>query len=653
MTIPALLFALACLVAGGVLASIAPSRRSLASIVGTAAAVAGGLLGGVASLRALLAAEVSSARMLWSVPLGELHVGVDPLSSFFLLAIFVVATLCALYGAAYLSSGDSRRAVGPAILAYNTLVAAMAGVVLARDGVLFLFAWEVMTIASFLLVGLEHEKPEVARASYVYLAASHLGTAFLFILFALLAARAGSFDFAALGAITLTPRFAACCFLLALVGFGTKAGLWPLHFWLPMAHPAAPSHVSALMSGAMIELGVYGLLRILGILGMPAPWWGQLLLAIGAASALLGVLGALGARDLKRLLAYSSIENVGIMTLAIGLGIVELCAGHDSIAALAFTGALFHVWNHALFKTVLFQAAGAVLHASHTRDLEALGGLARRMPRTALPFFVAALSASALPPLNGFTSEWVIYLAAFAGVIAERAAMSVAVIALLALVGGLAAATFVRGFGICFLGEPREAAGRFARDASPGLAIPMWIGAALCLAGGVLPVPFFALAARAALGVVPRAQPPLASGLAWVGGCGVLTVGMAAAAALVRSRILRRRDVRRSVTWDCGYAAPSPRMQYTASSFSEPVLEPFVVLTRASITFRRPQGYFPGEARYEEIVDEAGSTALTSLGAFTAEMLSRVTALQLGRIQIYLLYMLITLIAVLLWWMPG
>jgi formate hydrogenlyase subunit 3/multisubunit Na+/H+ antiporter MnhD subunit len=511
-----------------------------------------------------------------------------------------------------------------------------------------------MTIASFVLVAFEHHREEVSRASLVYLVTSHVGTAFLFLLFTLLAARAGSFDFAAFRGLELSPRWASACFVAALVGFGTKAGLWPLHAWLPQAHPAAPSHVSAVMSGVMIEIGLYGLVRTLGFLGTPAPWWGPLLLVVGAASALLGVLGALGAADLKRLLAYSSIENVGIVTLAIGLGLVLGRAGSASLAALAFSAALFHVWNHALFKSVLFQGAGAVLHAAHTRDLDGLGGLARRMPRVAAPFLAAALAASAVPPLNGFASEWVLYVTAFQSAIGGvGSGASLAILPLLALVGGLAAAAFVRAFGIAFLGEPRSAAARTATDAPPLLALPMWIGAILCLACGIAPGFFFRVAASAALEIVPAAGPlPMVAGLTEIGGALAVLAVIVAAVALFRAALLRDRAPRRALTWNCGYALPTARMQYTASSFAEPALDPFAPLLRSHIAAAHPEGYFPLEARYEEHVEEGGAGFAARLAQATAGALSRVTVLQLGRLQFYLLYILLTLLSLLAWWMP-
>ena len=654
MTLAMLGIALGCFAAGGAAACVFARRPVLSLYAGTVGVVVGALVGITASVIALVVGEHDDIRLPWSVPVGELHLGIDPLSSFFLLTIFTVCGLSALYAAAYLRPETERRSVARAVFAFAALAIAMAGVVMARDGVVFLFAWEIMTIASFVLVAFEHHREEVSRASLVYLVTSHVGTAFLFLLFTLLAARAGSFDFAAFAELELSPRWASACFVAALVGFGTKAGLWPLHAWLPQAHPAAPSHVSAVMSGVMIEIGLYGLVRTLGFLGTPAVWWGPLLLVVGAASALLGVLGALGAADLKRLLAYSSIENVGIVTLAIGLGLVLGRAGNASLAALAFSAALFHVWNHALFKSVLFQGAGAVLHAAHTRDLDGLGGLARRMPRVAAPFLAAALAASALPPLNGFASEWVLYVTAFQSAIAGvGSGASLAILPLLALVGGLAAAAFVRAFGIAFLGEPRSAAARTATDAPPLLALPMWIGAVLCLACGIAPGFFFRIAASAALEIVPAAGPlPMVAGLTEIGGALAVLAAIVAAVALFRAALLRDRAPRRALTWDCGYALPTARMQYTASSFAEPALDPFAPLLRSHIAAAHPEGYFPLEARYEEHVEEGGAGFPARLAQATAGALSRVTVLQLGRLQFYLLYILLTLLSLLAWWMP-
>ena len=380
--------------------------------------------------------------------MGEFHVGLDPLSAFFLLCVFLVSGLAALYGSSYLRTYIGKRRLAPPLMFFNLLVATMALLVVARDGVLFLIAWEMMSIASFFLVTYEGEREDVRRAGMTYLMAAHLGAVFLFILFGLLSRAAGSFDFDSFARVGAAgSELINVCFLLALVGFGTKAGFWPFHIWLPDAHPAAPSHVSAVMSGVMIKMGIYGLLRVIGFLGSPPPWWGVTLLVIGAVSGVAGVLHALAQHDLKRLLAYSSVENIGIIALGIGIGLLGQSHGEPALAFIGYAGSLFHVLNHGLFKGMLFQAAGSVLHATGTRDLESLGGLSRRMPVTSLMFLIGSVAICGLPPLNGFVSEWLIYVGAFraSGALPTVwAVTSISVVPALALIGGLAAACFVK-----------------------------------------------------------------------------------------------------------------------------------------------------------------------------------------------------------------
>ncbi len=339
-----------------------------------------------------------------------------------------------------------------------------------------------MSLASFFLVMFDHEKDEVMRAGWTYLAATHLGTAFLLVMFLVLGA-GGSLDFSALTASGLP---AALVFAAALIGFGTKAGFVPLHVWLPEAHPAAPSHVSALMSGVMIKTGIYGLLRVMTFLGAPAAWWGWSLVVIGAVSGVAGVLFALAQHDLKRLLAYHSVENIGIIALGLGIGILGTVSANPVVAAMGFCGALLHVVNHGIFKSLLFLGAGSVLHATGTRAIDRLGGLIKSMPVTGAAFLVGAAAICALPPLNGFVSEFLVYSAAFNSVAAGTQVWGgMVVIGGLALIGGLAAACFTKAFGVVFLGEPRSRDAVGVHEAPLSMCWPMATLAALCLAIGL------------------------------------------------------------------------------------------------------------------------------------------------------------------------
>ena len=639
------------------LAAVAAGRREILALrLGTIGAVAGSVLGGAAAVEQLLRGGATLARAPWRLPLGTVAVGLDPLSAFFLLCIAVVGGLAAVYGAGYLRGYAGHRRLGPAAAFYNLLVAAMIGVVLARDGVLFLLAWEVMTVASFFLVTFEDDRESVRRAGLTYLIASQLGVIALFVLFALLRAHAGSFAFAGLLAAGAPGGgLADVAFLLALVGFGTKAGFWPVHVWLPDAHPAAPSHVSALMSGVMIKMGIYGLLRTLTFLGAPPLWWGATLVGIGIVSGVIGVLYALAQHDLKRLLAYHSVENIGIIALGLGVGLLGQSRGEATVAFLGYAGALLHVLNHGLFKGLLFEGAGSVLHATGERAIDRLGGLGRLMPVTALTFLTGAVAISGLPPLNGFVSEWLIFVGAFRGgafLGGGAGVAALAVIPALALIGGLAVACFVKVYGVVFLGVARSDAAASAHEAGAAMRWPMVAGAALCLAIGVLPATFVGLAAPAALQVAALAAAPVGvlGALPAITRVALILLAAVAALALLRAALLRRAAVRVAPTWGCGYPAATPRMQYTAASFAEPILAPFASLLHTTVVDERPAGYFPRTARHEEHVgDMAGERLLVPAVRRVLDAAGRLRVLQAGRIQLYLAYVLATLLVLLVW----
>jgi hydrogenase-4 component B len=614
--------------------------------------------GAIAATVALLRSDRGLVRAEWALPVGELHVALDALSSFFLLCVFIVSGLAALYGGGYLAAHIGRRRLAPVLFFFNLLVAAMAVLVVARDGILFLVAWEVMSLASYFLVTWENEREEVRRAGMTYLVASQLGLVFLFVLFAILG-RGSTYDFDAFAAAAPAAGLATACFWLAVAGFGTKAGFWPVHIWLPDAHPAAPSHVSALMSGVMIKMGIYGLLRALTFLGPPPAWWGGVLIAVGIVSGLAGVLHALAQHDLKRLLAYHSVENIGIIALGIGVGLLGQSHQNPSVAFLGYAGALLHVANHGLFKGLLFQAAGSVLHATGTRDIDSLGGLARRMPATAAAFLLGSVAICGLPPLNGFVSEWLIYVGAFrasGSLPPDWAGAALAVVPALALIGGLAAACFVKAFGVVFLGEPRTEAARQAHEAGRLMRAPMLLGALFCVSVGIWPTTAIRLVAPAAtlLGRLPSGAMTAPGPLVAVTRVALVLLALVALLALLRMALLRGRSVAAAATWGCGYPAPTPRMQYTAASFAEPVLEPFAGAIPRRVHGVGPAGYFPEEARYEaHLGDMAGERFLVPATRRVVRALSRLRVIQQGRVQLYLVYIAVTLVALLAWQLAG
>ena len=654
------LLALGIHLAGGVFALLLGRSNRVALAVGTVACVIASLIGVVTAGYLLLFGGTAEMQASWHVPVGELRVGVDALSAFFLLCIYVVSGLAAVYGAGYLGSHGHHRALAPAVFFFALLVAAMTGVALARDGVLFLVAWELMSLAGYFLVTFEHERDEVRRAGMVYLIASHIGVVFLFILFTIFARHGGDFSFASIAqAGAPEASLANACFLLAIVGFGTKAGFWLLHTWLPEAHPAAPSHVSATMSGVMIKMGIYGLLRTLTFLGPPPLWWGILLIVIGALSGVLGILHALAQHDLKRLLAYSSVENVGIVVLGVGLGLLGQSTANPAMSFLGYAGAVLHTLNHGLFKGLLFQGAGSVLLATGTKEIDALGGLSRKMPVTALTFLVAAVAISGLPPLNGFVGEWLIYVAAFRGGTSLEGAAAVATIAViptLALIGGLAAACFVRAYGITFLGTSRTEAASAAHDPSLAMRIPMLLAAALCVTIGLWPDAALRLVERPTLVLVgaATAPDPMLGSLIAITRVSLVLLGLAVLLTLLRRRLLHRRQVTAGPTWGCGYELPSPRMQYTAASFAEPVLGPFEATLHRRTDEERPIGYFPREAHHERHPgDLAGERIIVPIMRRMLTVFGRLRIVQHGRVQLYLVYILVTVVVVLLWQLSG
>ncbi|MDO8519142.1 MAG: proton-conducting transporter membrane subunit, partial [Deltaproteobacteria bacterium] len=410
--------------------------------------------------------------------------GIDGLTALFLTVIFFLSIVVAIYSIGYLKGQAPLQKYSPF---FPLLVGAMAAVVTARDGFLFLICWEVMSLASFFLVTVEHSSREVRHAGWVYLISTHLGTAFLAVFFILLQNKAGSFLFADFAGLPLSTPLAGFLFVLTVIGFGTKAGLFPLHVWLPHAHPAAASPISALMSGVMIMTGFYGLLRALTFLGNPEPWWGGVLLIMGIFSAVFGILWAFLQDDIKRFLAYSSVENSGIIAIAIGLGILGQALENPAIAALGFAGGLLHFVNHALFKGLLFLSAGGIIHSAHTRAMGRLGGLLQKMPVTGGTFLVASLGACAFPVFNGFAGEWLIYLGLFRGGQSFGhfpLFLSVAGIVAMAFAGGLALAAFSKTFGLVFLGNARSKNAEAAHEIPWLMRLPLVILAFGCLAIG-------------------------------------------------------------------------------------------------------------------------------------------------------------------------
>jgi len=623
---------------------------------GVGGVLAGCLCGLVPSLHVALGGPAQSLRMQWDVPYGTLFLRLDALSAFFLIPVLLLCALAALYGGAYLEQYKETKPLAPPWFFFNLLVASMVVVIVAHNGMLFLMAWEMMALSSFFLVTFEDEKDSVREAGWTYLVANHLGTAFLLALFILLGAKGGSLDF---DRFTPTSQ-QALLFLLAVIGFGTKAGFVPLHVWLPEAHPAAPSHVSAVMSAVMIKTGIYGLMRTMILLGPPPRWWGWLLCGIGLSSGVLGVLFALAQHDLKRLLAYHSVENIGIIALGLGVGTIGLSTGHPAIAVAGLAGALLHVFNHALFKGLLFLTSGNVTHRTHTREIDHLGGLLKRMPVTGFTFLVGAAAICGLPPLNGFVSEFLIYLASLRAAISLtglNAAIPLGVIAGLALIGGLAVACFTKAFGISFLGRARSEAAARAQETAPALLLPGLILALGCVMAGLFGAsvvgamsPVLTEITGLSREVVRDNLDGAARALALVAMYGTGFLLIASGLAWMRSWMLSKRTVFSGPTWDCGYVRSTERMQYTASSFAQPLTETFGLLLQTQSAVVAPSELFPHDASLvTETTDVCERAIYRPLFGGVSMGLASLRPLQHGKVQLYILYIALTLVVLFVW----
>ena len=640
-------------------ARIGERIATLLHVVGAATALAG-------TIAALLAAAPPSLTLAWGLPSGSFRIEIDGLSAAFLVPLLIVPALGSIYGLRYWSERDHPESGRRLRAFYGVLAASLVLLTIARDGVLFLFAWEGMALSAFFLITTDHGDPEARAAGRIYFVATHVGTLALFGMFSLLSAVTGSF-----GLDALKEGSAGACaaiFALGLLGFGMKAGLMPLHIWLPGAHAVAPSHVSSVLSAVVLKTGVYGVARLACMLPHPPALAGGLLLALGTISGVAGVAFAIAQHDLKRLLAYHSIENVGIIFMGLGLALLGRSLGRADWVALGLGGAILHVWNHSFFKSLLFFSAGGVIHRLHTREIDRMGGLTRSMPVTAATFLCGAVAICGLPPLNGFVSELLIYLGLFRTLgpdDAGGAAAAAFAIPALAMIGALAAACFVKAFGAVFLGAARRPSDGEVGEAPRLMLAPMVTLSALCVAIGALPavaVPFLDRAAAAwsagAAGVAEPATPPLRSlaplgPLQWISALAVaLWLAALVAIFLVRRR-MRVHTAERVVTWDCGYAAPSTRMQYTSSSFAEMLVAIFRWALHPREHAPRLRELFPRAARHQSHVDDVvlDEWIMPSL-RWCSRKLLLLRFLQAGRIQLYILYVLIAVLVLALSTLP-
>jgi len=604
------------------------------------------------------------------LPWLQWHLRFDPLSGFFFILIGLLVFAVSLYAPGYLREyvRGKIRALAALGLFTGLFVLGMLLVVLADDAYVFMIAWELMSVSSYFLVAYQHQHSANRRAAFLYLLMAQVGGLAILLGFGVLAGFGHGFTFEAMRTANLSATWASIAFALAFFGFGMKAGMVPVHAWLPEAHPVAPSHISALMSGVMLKVAIYGLIRfVYDLLGHVQWQWGLTVLIIGAASTLLGVLYALMQHDLKRLLAYHSVENIGIILMGLGLSMIFISTGHPALGVLGLIAALYHTLNHAVFKGLLFLGAGAVLHASHENDLNNMGGLIRRLPQTAVFFLIGCLAISGLPPLNGFVSEWLTFQAALQAPSLESGVLRSLIpvtAALLALSAALAAACFVKVYGVSFLGTARGRKVAHAREVDVGMRAGMALLAVLCVILGIFPsVVIGAIAAipQMLLGL----SPPSATAHGWLWLTPIsprvasysapLVVAGVFLFALVSYALLRFNPVkqRRGYPWDCGFGALNSRMQYTATAFSMPIRRVFSpvwdISEQIEETHNAAQPQRTETIKHQlHVQDKSWSRLYEPIGSLVIEAARRVSRIQTGSIHTYLAYSFFTLL-LLLW----
>jgi len=601
----------------------------------------------------LLGGRSETIEMAWRLPLGEMLFRLDPLSAFFLIPVLIVTFCIALYACGYCSTSPDNRSEAMVTSYLGLSAASIIMLLLSASGITLLIFWETMALLIFLAMCLDHGRLEVREAGIHYLIASHVSTLSLFALCVMLS-RDGSFAFPDAGSLQPTGVIALGILLSSLIGFGLKAGIMPLHIWLPSAHANAPSHISAIMSGIVLKMGIYGLIRVLSFFSTPPLWWGVLILTLGIVSAVVGVLFAIGQHDIKRLLAYHSIENIGIIVMGIGVALIGLTTGNNILFVLGMAGALMHVLNHALFKALLFLGAGAIIHCAGTRNIDRMGGLSRALPLTSLAFLTGSVAICGLPPLNGFVSEFMVYLGIFKG-FGATTGVAAAILALaapaLALTGGLALACFVKVFGGVFLGEPRMELP--PAHEHPSMNAAMGILAGLCILIGVLPAFATRLAEPVIVSIFPLRQTVLPSiqttaGLYGISISAAILILLIILLVVFYVNRLKSAPVGETGTWDCGYAAPAATMQYTASSFAEMLVHIFSGILRPQRHTPDTSALFPPQERFSSHVPEVVlENGILPFLAAADRRLTVIRRLQNGQLNHYILYIFATLVTLL------
>ncbi len=582
----------------------------------------------------------------------SLAFSIDGLSAFFLVIIFAVSLLSAIYSFHYMTNAETRLKTASHYFFYSILILSMALVVTASNIVTFLVSWEIMSLSSFFLVIHDHTLAENRKAGFLYFVFSHIGAMFIFSAFGIMYAYTGSFGFKELILVPETVKLVI--FIFSFIGFGSKAGVFPFHVWLPHAHPAAPSHISALMSGVMIKIGIYGIVRVYTLLNFHTPFFGNIVLVSGVVSGILGVVYALGQHDLKRLLAYHSVENIGIILIGLGIGMIGASSGNPTMAVLGFTGGFLHILNHAIFKSLLFMGAGMVLHKTGTRSIDALGGLLKTMKITGTTFIIGSLAICGLPPLNGFVGEFLIYYGGFNGVALNTSAfvMSIGAVISLALIGGLALACFTKVVGVVFQGEPRTRSAVNCNEKGAAMLVAMSILAFACFFIGIFPkliirLPIQAVSAMG-LGYDGSSFEPVLQIMGNITLAALIVLISILLVSGIRWLYYRGKTITTSDTWGCGFTQPTVKMQYTGSSYASFILDFFRPVAPLSENHPKVSGRFPKATTYHShINDIAGISINKGIVNPVLFLFEKLRWIQHGDIHLYIGYILLAVILLL------
>ncbi|MCL4536756.1 MAG: hydrogenase 4 subunit B [Nitrospirae bacterium] len=651
------------------------NRQNLLIQTSFSLSAAASLLSAVAGAWTVGSGRTEKMILMIGLPDLPFHLRLDPLAGFFLSVVGLLAFFVSVYSIGYVKGFLGRRSVTRLIVFYCLFIAGMFMVILADDALFFLISWEAMAAASYFLVMFEDENAENRRAAFLYMVVAHVGAVAILLSFGVMAGLAAGFDnfsgftFDAMRQARFPVEWATVAFLLAFFGFAAKAGVVPLHVWLPEAHPVAPSNVSALMSGVMLKTAIYGIIRVtFDIIKIFPWWWGSIVLTLGLVSAVMGVLYAMMEGDIKRLLAYSSVENIGIIMVGIGLAMIFSSFKMPVLAALSLTASLYHVMNHAMFKGILFMGAGAVLHATHERNMEEMGGLIHRMPWTAVLFLVGCISISALPPFNGFVSEWLTFQAFLLSPSLPIPLMKLLMplgAALLALTGALAAATFVKAFGVTFLGHWRGSRRTHIREVDWTMRSGMTLAALACLFLGIMPAFFIDWMDILAEQLVGAKLSVSATAGGWMWLTPVAPERASYSGIIVFFGVLivygivyfilhvNPGKIHRGPIWDCGFGKLTNRMQYNAASFSMPIRRIFGFLFKikeeVSLAPQSAHPAFPKKLHYHlKVRDRFWNWIYKPVAEASFWFSRKVGMLQQGRIQTYLIYSFVTIIVLLL-----